>query len=235
MEKKPYSLAVKLAVIAEYRSYLDRYQFPELFWIWLLGGVHGDGTTEFPTGAVGRDAPPEEAERQLAYFGELMIPQVRQQLHFHEAVPNVIRNPLSWGEHFIGKNKAHAGQLKKDELGLWAVRRVFVGLRTMVRDLESSWATMSLQQEPLPLFASALNTPSMKPPTSWPPNPRHCFPWKRLPIRRPWLLDASPTERDLWERDPAVMAAEVKAIGYMGRCVSTAAIHVKEELAPPAP
>lgn len=177
------TLLQKVEVVREYRMYLDRYSFSANFWQWLLDGEREDGCA---VAAAIRDIPSEEADWEIGREAELLTGQVMDQLRLHEAAQNVVQNPIIWGQHFVGKNKAQSGQLRKGELGLWACRRVHIEYRK----------------------------------EAWPADPRHLFPWKKLPIQRTYLYGVHPLIRDEWANSKSVIAAEARVIGYLGRVVA---------------
>lgn len=211
-------IRVNQAIVAEYERYLWQYRFPEAFWIWTLGGEDRKGEG-YPLGVVIRETTDAEVDRRMAEFSNQMLDQVEERFHLHSQAPGVIPSPVKWGLNFIGTNRAHAGALKKEKYGIWACRALYRRYRDWARHLDAIWAehqmcTMTTSQVPLI---------PIEEPVHWPPHPRQCFLWKKLPMWRPWLLDVSPTKRDELAQEPAILAMEVRAIGYMGLVVANAA------------
>jgi hypothetical protein len=215
-------IRVNQAIVAEYEKFLWGFQYPEAFWIWVLGGQDRKGE-EYPLGVVLRETTDAEVDRRIAEFSALMTDQVVSRMNLHVKAPTLIPSPIRWGLHFIGTNRAHAGVLKKERHGIWAVRSLYRRYKDYAKHLDSMWADYKLSTDTqLPLL-------EMEEPIHWPPSPKYCFPWKRLPLWRPWLLDVSPTKRDWIEQQPAVLALQVRAIGYMGLVMANAAQLVRRE------
>lgn len=209
----------QLALVAHYETYLmANYKFSPHFWTWVLGGQDKSGH-KYPDGVVIRDESEAITEQYVSEFALEMHEQVLDQRRLYSVYGHAVVDPIVWGDFFIGKNAALAGMLRKKGLGLWGCRTAYQRLKKYAVELDSLRVQAILTHQP-DLFAEEEG--------HWPANPAKCFPWRPLPIYRPWLLDVSPPVRDAYRECPGVRALEVRAVGYMGKVLSTAAVQLKD-------
>lgn len=213
---KTQEYAVLVARVHEMEMYLDRYKFPDRFWIWALDGVDPVTGHRYFQAAVSREVTREEVESMIRIFAGDMHEQIwtQQELSQSKAVPD----PMKWGENFVGKNSSHKGQLRKERMGLYAVRDLYVHYKEQALWNQRQDAKQMLDEGPL--FMT-------RPLQEWPPNPDKLFSDKMLTIERMLQWEVSREVCDSWRQDPGVMAGETKVIGWCGKIVATAANQLK--------